>query len=156
MPTGPGKPHTIQELKMGEKWQSSEHLAPGDLLLGIDDVDVTLFSLQDIQAKLGKHQSIVKLTLARNHVRTQVTIRRLDSRQIRFEYPSSYGHHIPPHTQPQQRSVVGPSARIHPAGGKATPRMQSFVNLGEIVRGQTTHSMAEPKTVGRSRSSAAR
>ena len=86
MPTGPGKPHMIQKIEKGESWQSSEHLAPGDLLLGIDDVDVTLFSLQDIQAKLGKHQSIVKLTLARNHVRTQVTIRRLDSRQIRFEY----------------------------------------------------------------------
>ena len=156
VPTGPGKPHMIQELKMGEKWQSSEHLAPGDLLLGIDDVDVTLFSFKDIQAKMSEHQSIVKLTLARNHVRTQVTIRRLDGRQVRSEYPGSYGHQIPPHTQPQQHSVVGPSARIHPAGGKATPRMQSLVNLGEIVRGQTTHSMAEPKTVGRSRSSAAR
>ena len=139
VPTGPRKPHMIQKIEKGESWQSSEHLAPGDLLLGIDDVDVTLFSLQDIQAKLGKHQSIVKLTLARNHVRTQVTIRRLDSRQIRFEYPGSYGHQIPPHTQPQQHSVVGPSERIHPAGGQATPRMQSFVNLGEIVRGQRSN-----------------
>ena len=75
VPTGPGKPHMIQKIEKGESWQSSEHLAPEDLLLGVDDVDVTLLSRQEIEAELGKHQSIVRrLTLARNRAQTQVVI----------------------------------------------------------------------------------